>query len=403
MNSKSNLDNRLSKIQEFNRNRGLQSGLERLNWHIQNSEYDWDHQIGGKLPRNHMWRPLRFCVQDVLLGMTVLRHNRNLNCLEVDVFLTASIPEYESDCGSRALTLLILSEAYKCGGSMEVQFSKYVENQTIPLDLVDLAASLGIFFKNADRGIITPTEAKRLYIALTGFSDDLESRLNELEQAGRISSAMTCYAIHHGIWDRREVEAILLSCPRPASLLTGYSKPEQRHLYLHDLVYARTALLFGCLDRNLRYRSHPGTEGTILLEDDERDLKLTINGQDFSISILCFDEPIQVPWVVAPASIGQTIPPGKPLTILVRARGIVELEKFLRDDFKHASDLRDRISDIPVYVLVPRDYEKLSQQLKDRLLAERPEGVGLMVSRDFVSSLDEMVARKLKMSGVMRA
>ena len=64
-------------------------------------EFGYDHAKGGKLPRNHDWRPYRYCIQDVLFGATVVRHYREANCLEVDVFLTADVPEYGPLAGAR--------------------------------------------------------------------------------------------------------------------------------------------------------------------------------------------------------------------------------------------------------------------------------------------------------------
>ena len=75
----------------------LQHGLDILERHVRqyNDKFHYDHASGGKLPANHEWRPYRYCIQDVLFGATVTRHNRKNNCLEVDVFLTANIPEYD--------------------------------------------------------------------------------------------------------------------------------------------------------------------------------------------------------------------------------------------------------------------------------------------------------------------
>jgi len=94
----------------------FQHGLNRLDWHMENLAFQYDHEKGGQLPRNHVWRPYRFCVQDIILGITVIRHDRKYNRLEADVFLTAQIPEYEPDSGCRALALILLSDAYKSGG-----------------------------------------------------------------------------------------------------------------------------------------------------------------------------------------------------------------------------------------------------------------------------------------------
>ena len=388
--------------------RWLRAGLDRLAWHVSNPQFEWHHQEGGRLPRNYLWRPCRFCVQDVVLGLTVLRHRRDFNCLEVDVFLTASIPEYEADSGARALALLLLSEAYKCGGTMEIRFTRHVEGKRVPHDLVALAEAVGVPLQHVGDGVITPAEARRLYVALTGFSPQLQAHIEALEQAGRLSGPLICYAIHHGLWERAEVEAILLTSPRPGSLLSGQARPEQRHLYLQDLLYGRAAVLFGFLDRHLRYRAHPHESGVVHLEDDERPLDLHLDGDTYAATYCCPQETVTIPWVAAPAGNGtasngtHVLVPGQPFTVLVRARDAADLAANLETDLEQAAKVRRAQAAGPVYVLVPRDFEKLPGELRQRLVQNRTEGVGLLVYRHFVSTLDDDVAWRLRASGVMR-
>ncbi len=49
--------------------------------------------------------------------------------LVVDVLLPAAIEGYEPDAGAHALILFVLAEAYKCGGTMEIEFT---ENVVLP-------------------------------------------------------------------------------------------------------------------------------------------------------------------------------------------------------------------------------------------------------------------------------
>lgn len=142
---------------EFNYRRISFSTLEK---HIKEfaAAHKYSHADGGKLPSNHEWRPYRFCIQDVLFGATVVKHHREGNCLQVDVFLTANIPEYEHLAGSRALTAFLLSEAYKCGGSMELRFTNNVEGGQIPEELCELAQEYGINFAQKNR--ISPADPK---------------------------------------------------------------------------------------------------------------------------------------------------------------------------------------------------------------------------------------------------
>lgn len=141
------------------------------------------------------WRPYRFCVQDILLGATVVRHAREYKCLEVDVFLMAEVPQYEAASGVHALAVFLLSEAYKCGGSIEIRFTEFVEGGRIPLDLCQLAESLGAPFalESINKGCISPPESRNRFAKLTGFTLELEKRIDELNAQHRLSVERVCY------------------------------------------------------------------------------------------------------------------------------------------------------------------------------------------------------------------
>jgi hypothetical protein len=320
----------------------------------------------------------------------------------VDVFLTASIPEYEPDSGVRALALLLLSDAYKCGGSMAIRFTKDVEGDNVPRDLVSLASGEGIQLQYIEDGLVTPEEAVQLYAALTGFSSEIQSELNTLERSGRLSTAMVCYAIQNGKWDRSEVEAILRTAPDPGGLLSGGYRPELRQLYLQGLYYGRAAALFGSLDRHLRYRAHSQSEGVVHLEDDERALELHLDGETFLATYTSLSEPLPLPWVAAPPG-DVVIPKNEPFSVLVRARDSADLKDNLAQDIALAGQLANAAQiGKPIFLLVPRDFEKLDEALRQRLLSGLPSQVGIMVYPEFCSSLDEEITRRISGSGAMR-
>jgi len=390
----------MMRFRELRERKWLRSGLECLAEHIRDAEFDWHHQDGGTLPRQHLWRPYRFCVQDVVLGLTVFRHSRSKNHLEVDVFLTAAIPEYEADSGARALMLLLLSEAYKAGGTMTIEFSPRVEDGTVPVDVVRLATAVGVALEHIDEGRIVPLEANQLFAALTGFSDQLRGLLAQWEARGEMSVASVCYAIHHGVWERPEVEAILLTSPRPGSLLGGQSQPELRHPYLVDLVFGRAALMYGSLDRHLRYRSHAKGDSVVLLEDDRRELEVSIDGGTYAVTFQSETEDMAVPWISYPKESGPAIiARGQPLTVLIRARKGSDLGRALPDDWRSAEQASRSGA---CFVLVPRDFDDLPSEVRDGLLRCRPPEIGLLVYPQTSTILDEEVARRLRTSGVLR-
>src|SRR5947207_3379011 len=77
-----------------------------------------------QLPRATDWRPYRFAIQDVIFFITVMRHAKEFNSIEIDVLLTAEIEGYEPLAGAKAVALMLLSEAFRVGSAMSLRFTK---------------------------------------------------------------------------------------------------------------------------------------------------------------------------------------------------------------------------------------------------------------------------------------
>lgn len=386
----------------------FQKGLAKLDEHMGKLSFEYRHNKGGQLPRSHYWRPYRFCVQDIILGITVIRHNRTSNHLEVDVFLTASISEYEKDSGCRALTLILLADAYKSGGSMEIRFTKHVEGGRIPADLVALAAKLHVSLSGIERGQITPSEAKRLFMALSGFRSEIADRIDTLEEAGLLSAASVCYAMHHGVWSPEEIEIILALSRAPETILAKGFGPDAWHLFQHDLSIGRTALFGSYLDRHLLHREHrPNTEAAgeeemvIELEDDEREITIGFI-PEFCAKLYRVEEaeqPVTLPWSAGGKEV--VLSPGVEAGILLRARDEVELRRCLPRDIALAAEMRNQYPGRIVAIMVPADFNRLGVEEQQRFREEAGETV-FIVCPEFVNQLDLLVWKRLEAVKVMR-
>lgn len=377
-------------------------GLSVLKQHVNRyqQQFEYDHATGGKLPRNHDWRPYRFCIQDVLFGTTVVRHGREHNCLEIDVFLTANIPEYDELAGAQALACFLLSEAYKCGGTMELRFTREVEGGRVPSELEALAGRYGVPFAEAAQGRVTAAEAKAFYARLTGFSPALQEQLAALEQVGAIKMTRACYAVHNGIWSREQVEMIVLGCQRPDSVLAGLAQPHQRQLYQHDLLQARATLLGGLLDRQLSQRQRADAHGTSYdLEDDLRSIVVTFDGAAFAKTYTS-DEALPLPWLYPERTLETQA--GNQVNVLIRARDSSDLFLHLASDLEAARQFRER-GGHPTFVAVPRDFFELPESFRQQILAKSDElKIRLMVSPEAVQSLDVDAAARLARSRLLR-
>lgn len=382
----------------------FQHALQQLDWHMRNLRFEFNHQRGGQIPRNYLWRPYRFCVQDIILGITVIRHDRQFNRLEVDVFLTAEIPEYESDSGCRALALILISDAYKSGGTMEIRFTKHVEGGRIPREVVSLGKKHGIHFEHAQQGTITPLEAKQLYMALSGFSDVVTERVATLDESGRLSAAGVCYAMHHGVWTSEELEILLSLSASPDSLLTGRYSPANWHLYLNDLVTGRTALMGSYLDRQILKKEYVGTDNSVVeMEDDEEPVVISFD-TEFCAKNYFFtkaETPAPIPWI----EYGLTDLSSEPedtLHVLLRARDAADLEMKFSTDIEVAAEMNLKTGG-PVCILVPSDFRRLEPELRSKFgQTARENSVGIVICPDLVNRLNTEVVRRFEAVHLMR-
>ena len=378
-------------------------GIERLDYHMSKLSYGYDHKDGGQLPRSNAWRPYRFCVQDVILGITVIRHDRKYNRLEVDVFLTAKIPEYEANSGCRALTLMLLSDAYKSGGSMEIKFTEHVEGGKMPHELCELASKLGVNLSHIKKGGITPKESKELYLALSGFRDDVSKQIMELEGKGKLRAASVCYAMHHGVWTAPEIETILFSSRFPDTILTGSFPAEAWHLFHHDLFHGRNALMGGYLDRKLMGREHNVQESgdaVVEMEDDERAVEISFDPEYCSKSYRIGEneEGIYIPWLYN--DINKTlIAPGESLNVVLRARDEQDLKLLFDNDLQKAIELKSVNGDM-VCIMVSGDFKRLEMVEICRKASDK--NIGIIICPEFLNQLNQEVTRRFEAVKVMR-
>jgi hypothetical protein len=115
--------------------------------------------------------------------------------------------------------LFILCDAYRYGSTMEIRFTKNVEDGWVPLTLIAMADALEIELENIGEGIITPKESRMLFIALTGFSVEATNKINEITINGLVSPEHICCLIHSNSYSLEKIEEILLTEENPGLIL----------------------------------------------------------------------------------------------------------------------------------------------------------------------------------------
>lgn len=251
----------------------------------------YNHKGGGKFPRSNRWRTLRSCVHDQVVGLTAIRYKRELNGLLVDVFIATDHPSYEAGNGVRALTMLILSDAYRNGGSMGLTFTPNVNRGKVPDELVDLAKEYGISLEHASEGKISHDEATNLFASLIGLPLDIKDLTHNLEISGVITLEGLSFVIASGIWTIEEATWILKNSPRPEGTIFGNDLPENRLLYLESLSYGRAALAISRLQERILEELRQK-----LSKEEQEDIQCPIEIQN-DFCIFKSNKEFSLPWL----------------------------------------------------------------------------------------------------------
>jgi len=358
----------------------------------------------GKLPKEQDWKPIRFAVRDVLLGAVVLRHDEKNNIVLVDVCVSEDPYEIEDYSGTRVVTIFILSEAYKYGSSMGIRFTTNFGKQpsVVPGQIFDLAYNCGVELKKASEGVITPKEARHLYLALTEFSPQARERVMELSLADKVSPERVCYMVHHLTYTKEEMETILLGSEFPEHILLGKVTPEEYFLYQDVVLRTRDAVLGGMLDRTLKLKEVVGENGGVVdLEENDRRISIGFDSR-FFVKVYETEEETPIPWTV---NRNLVIQAGEHLVVMVRARDWADFEYYFAQDLAALQTMKEAYTDKfnHFFLLVPRNVLELEESVLENHRTQLAEiGVTLMVCPESVALLDRDVMGRLRECETMR-
>lgn len=360
----------------------------------------------GILPRAQNWRPHRFCVRDVVLALVVTRLNSRLGITEVDLFATYDPEVFEDYVGTRIATSFILSDAFMSGGTMEIHFTRNFgkEKVFVPGILFDFAFEQGIELKHAMEGVITSSEAKQLYFALTNLSPAAKSSAAKLHNDGLVTSERVCFMVNSQTWQPEEMEMILRGAKYPERVLLGTTHPLERQLYLADLFQASGAMLGTYLTKKMLQKETLISEGhAIDLEADEKRLAVGFDPR-FYAKTYQLNESLVVPWIHDEDDEVE-LPAGSQMTIMVRPRSRGYIKLFGENDLnmmaKMAREYREATDWLGI--MYPEDFRFLtpSEQL-DFTSKAANLGVTVIVCPEILEVIDSNAIDKLNRSNLMR-
>jgi hypothetical protein len=300
----------------------------------------------GKRPRSYVIRPVQVACQNVIIGLATFQHESTFDGLRVQIFLTCEAPHLATHEANRALTALMLCDAFQNGGTMEIRFGERRRERPVPHGLKRFARCHGFEIGVEDRCAISPAEARQLFLAVTPMPDGLWCRALDFLDRGLASPERLCFTLLSPVWHAIELDYLLATCSRVTSILGGGVESALRHDRLAELEVARAAVMIGVLCRRLD-GTHEGTRSDDeihALEDDQRGITWTLDG-DMGAVALSGLAAGRVPW-----SSGQPVEVGADGDLLVIPRALPG-----PGDWALVSELQAQAPGTPVVLLVPSD------------------------------------------------
>ena len=359
---------------------------------------EYDHKGGPKSKGKRVpfkardWQIMRSSVHDQIVGLTAFRYNEEFNGLEIDVFISTDHPDYEPGHGVRALMILLLSDAYKSGSTMEIRFTRFDPktrkrvHDRIPNQLNVLLRKNKIRLSKYKEGIITHTESVNLYASILGLTSELKEKIKKYEAEEILSLQGICYLISSRLWTIEEASWILVNCPRPEGVLFGRDVPEDRLKYLESISYGRAALAVTKFQNKLE-NNIGENEGDSLVKVDGLLWKIVPN------------QPSEIDWSISLESI--QIKKGDNITVLSRPRRfMLNRNQLITEDVNTLiSNTKDNSRKILLY---SSDFSKVSKfkeivnRIKDKT------GIEILLFPFSSKELDEEVNDRMSRAKILR-
>ncbi|MCP2243358.1 SMI1/KNR4 family protein [Lentzea aerocolonigenes] len=223
-------------------------------------------------PRPDDWRVYRFCSQNVVVAMVLLRYNRDDNVLDVGACLISALSALDHDAPARALCTLLFAESYRSGGDLSLRFVQGTRRDSdpisVPRPLWRWAQRAGIALDRR-RGVVPSEAAQRLFVESIQVSRGLRDRLREAPDA----ATAVCYGIASGLWHPVEVETVLVWSKNPGAVLRGLTNPIDRARYGADVLDVRAGMLVAAAHR----RISAGGDSLLDAEDVQQQVAFEVN------------------------------------------------------------------------------------------------------------------------------
>ena len=290
-----------------------------------------------KRPRNFVIRPVRIACQNVIVGLAAFAQDSTFDGLSVVAWQTCEVSHVATHEGNRALAALTLCDAFRNGGTMEIRFDRDARlfcrgsrvtyhghpEKAVPASLRRYGRTVGVSLGEEDPAAITPAEARELFLTVTPMPAELRVRVADAVATRGMSPERICFSLLSQIWREPELDFILATSGRAASILEGGAVWTDRASRQAESEVCRAAVMAGMLFRRLDSTdTADGASSAVrVVEDRSKGVTWHVDEVKGTVTFRGLDATAPVPWTQGASGVDEiTVFPRTALTPgLVRA------------------------------------------------------------------------------------
>lgn len=263
-------------------------------------------------PRDFVVRPVRIACQNVIVALAAIAQDSSFDGLSVVAWQTCEAPHVATHEANRALAALTLCDAFQNGGTMEIRFDRqakvvvngkpktysgHPEGQ-VPASLRRYGRTIGVALGADDPAVISPAEARELFLAITPMPSGLRSRVDAAISSDGILPERVCFTLLSQVWREIELDFILATSQRAGSILAGGADWQRRGARQAEAEVCRSASMLGMLYRRLNSQDAAADEAEVrVVEDRARGITWEIDDSTGCVTFRGLSEDEPVPWV----------------------------------------------------------------------------------------------------------
>lgn len=383
-----------------------QAGLDRMLDQI-GPVYQANYLSRDKRPRDFVIRPVRLACQNVVVGLAAFGQDASTDGLSVYAWQTCEVPHVATHDGNRAMAALMLCDAFKNGGTMEIRFDRpgnlpevelpssggtlgpfyfagHPEEGRVPASLRRFARTLQVPVGADDPSAISPREARKLFLAVTPMPAELRERVDDAIGRGLATPERLCFTLMSQLWREIELDFMLAVSDRAKAILDGGSSWKYRAERQAESDIARAARMVGMLYRRLDTKDAAAADGEArVLEDNRVGVDWSVV-EDYGAVLFSGVAPGLLPWQIAGqaeiqpdhslVAVPRAIPTAEDVELVrsLRADGITPVLVVPGDCYDRAANTVGGLASSDIVVLAcPERLGELDQALEATLLTSR--------------------------------